>query len=127
MKFEHCAINVKDSIAVSDWYCEHCGLTAVIALNHMPFTRFLADETGHLFLEVYANPEAPVPDYSQMHHLQYHLAFSVSDAGIAKDRLLTAGCSYVEERNPAENIRLIMLRDPFGMPLQLCQRATKMS
>ncbi|MCZ6674722.1 MAG: VOC family protein [Verrucomicrobia bacterium] len=123
MKFEHYAINVEDSIAVADWYIENCGLTAAVALTEVPYTRFLADDTGRVFIEIYSNPAAPMPDYANMSHLQYHLAFETADAGAEKERLMAAGCTYVEELNPQEGTRLIMLRDPFGIALQLCQRA----
>ena len=123
MKFEHYAINVEDSVAVADWYIENCGLSARVALADVPYTRFLADDTGRVFIEIYSNPEALMPDYSQMSHLQYHLAFEVSNVGAEKERLMSAGCSYVEELNPEVGTRLIMLRDPFGIALQFCQRA----
>ena len=127
MKFEHYAINVKDSVAVADWYIENCGLTARVAMTDPPFTRFLADDTGRVFIEIYSNPVAPMPDYSTISHLLYHLAFAVSDAGAEQARLMAVGCTFVEELNPQPNSRLIMLRDPFGIPLQLCQRANPMS
>ena len=123
MKFEHYAINVEDSVAVADWYVENCGMTAVVAMTEAPFTRFLADASGRVVIEVYSNPAAPMPDYAAMNHLQYHLAFAVKDAGTEKDRLMAVGCTFVEELNPQPGSRLIMLRDPFGMALQLCQRA----
>lgn len=123
MKFEHYAINVDDAAKVADWYIENCGLTARVAMASAPFTRFLADDTGRVFIEIYSNPSAPFPDYSEMSHLLYHLAFEVADAGAEKERLMTAGCSFVEELNPQEGSRLIMMRDPFGIALQLCQRA----
>ncbi len=127
MKFEHYAINVEDSVQVADWYVENCSLTAVVALKELPYTRFLADDTGRVFIEIYSYPAAPMPDYSTMSHLQYHLAFEVAHAGAEKERLLAAGCTFVEELNPEEGTRLIMLRDPFGIALQLCQRATPFS
>lgn len=123
MKFEHYAINVEDAVAVADWYIKNCGLTAPVALTAKPFTRFLADDTGRVFIEIYSNPDAPMPDYASMSHLQYHLAFAVKDAGVEQERLMAAGCSLVEELNPQPGTRLIMLRDPFGIALQLCQRA----
>jgi hypothetical protein len=127
MKFEHYAINLKDSVAVADWYIENCGLTAAVALTQAPFTRFLADNTGRVFLEIYSNPEAPMPDYGNMNHLQYHLAFEVTDAEAERERLLAVGCTFVEEVGDGEKTRLIMLRDPFGIALQLCQREKRMS
>jgi glyoxylase I family protein len=127
MKFEHYAINVEDSVKVADWYITHCGLTAAVAMDGAPYTRFLADDTGRVFLEIYSNFSAAIPDYAAMHQLIYHLAFAVTDAGAEQERLMAAGCTFVEELNPQPNSRLIMLRDPFGIPLQLCQRANPMS
>lgn len=124
MKFEHYAINVEDSIAVADWYIEHCGMKAEVALTEAPFTRFLSDETGRVVIEIYANPAAPVPDYASQNHLVYHLAFAVEQIDAEKERLMAAGCSLIEELSPQPGTRLVMLRDPFGMALQLCQRAT---
>lgn len=127
MKFEHYAINVEDSIAVADWYVEHCGMKIEVALTASPFTRFLSDETGRVVIEIYSNPAAPVPDYASQSHLVYHLAFAASDVDAEKMRLMEAGCSFIEELNPEEGTRLVMLRDPFGMALQLCQRAKPFS
>lgn len=122
MKFEHYAINVADAEAVADWYIENCGLTARVALTEPPFTRFLADDTGRVFIELYSNPAAPFPDYSDMSHFLYHLAFEVADVDSEKDRLMSAGCTYVEELGDGDKTRLVMLRDPFGIALQLCMR-----
>ena len=123
MKFEHYAINVEDSIAVADWYVEHCGMKIELALTAVPFTRFLSDSTGRVTIELYTNPSAPIPDYASRNPLEYHLAFAVEDVDAEQTRLMDAGCSFVEEVNPEPGTRLVMLRDPFGMPLQLCQRA----
>jgi hypothetical protein len=125
MKFEHYAINVEDAVAVADWYIGNCGLTAAVALKELPFTRFLADETGKVFIEIYSNPAAPMPDYAQMSHLQYHLAFETTNAEAEKDRLMAVGCTFVEELGDGDKTRLIMLRDPFGIALQLCQRENR--
>ena len=125
MKFEHYAINVADAVAVSDWYIANCGLTARVAMDKEPFTRFLADDTGRVFIELYSNPTAPFPDYSEMSHFLYHLAFEVTDVEVEKERLMAAGCTYVEELGDGDKTRLIMLRDPFGIALQLCQRENR--
>ena len=125
MKFEHYAINVADSVKVADWYIENCGLTTKVAMTQPPYTRFLADDTGRVFIEIYSNPAAPMPDYANMSHLQYHLAFVADDAEAEANRLRSAGCSYVEELGDGDKTRLIMLRDPFGIALQLCQREKK--
>ena len=58
-----------------------------------------------------------------MDPIEYHLAFAVEVADSEMSRLTEAGASFLVEVNPQEGSRLIMLRDPFGMSLQLCQRA----
>ncbi len=123
MRFEHYALNVPDPVAVADWYVAHCGMRVVRALEDAPFTRFLADETGRVVWEFYANPSATIPDYGSMHPLEYHLAFAVENVDAEHERLVAAGARFVEEVNPEEGTRLVMLRDPFGLCLQLCQRA----
>ena len=122
MKFEHLAINVPDPVNMAQWYVENCGLKAVIALQDSPFTHFLTDSEGYTAMEIYYNPEAPVPDYFQQNPLVYHHAFTVEDLDHTKERLVDAGASYVEEVNQPNQTRLIMLRDPWGIALQLVDR-----
>ncbi|THH42112.1 hypothetical protein E4021_03740 [Neolewinella litorea] len=45
-----------------------------------------------------------------------------SDAAALRDTLTLAGGKVVEEISPEPGTHLVMLRDPFGIPLQLCQR-----
>lgn len=123
MKFEHYAINVEDPVAVADWYVAHCDMSIALSIDRPPFMRFLADKTGRVVVELYCNRSAKIPDYSLMDPIEYHLAFAVEDAESEMNRLVEAGASFVVEVNPQEGTRLIMLRDPFGMCLQLCQRA----
>nr|WP_276169038.1 hypothetical protein [Zobellia alginiliquefaciens] len=52
------------------------------------------------------------------------MAFVSDDAKLDKERLIREGASLVEEVK-REGVHLVMLRDPWGMPLQLCQRANK--
>ena len=122
MKLEHIAINVSDPVAMSDWYVEHCGLQEVIRLEEPPFTRFLTHDNGRTAIEIYHNPSAPVPDYQSQNHLVYHNAFTTDDIDATSEKLQAAGASFVEEVNLPNGTRLIMLRDPWGVPLQLVHR-----
>lgn len=122
MLFEHIAINVPDSKAMANWYVEHCNLKIVIQIDEFPYTRFLGDEKGHTCLEIYQNTDAEIPDYKNQHHLIYHNAFAVEDQEATQDRLLKAGASFVEDINLPNGTRLVMLRDPWGIPLQLVKR-----
>lgn len=122
MLFEHVAINVPDSKGMAEWYEKHCGLKIVIKVEEPPYTRFLADQRGYTCLEIYQNPAAEIPDYSNQHQLVYHNAFAVEDQEGTRDKLLDAGASFVEDINLPNGTRLIMLRDPWGVPLQLVKR-----
>ena len=122
MKLEHIAINVPDPQSMSAWYVEHCGLQEVIRLEEPPFTRFLADSEKKTAIEIYHNPDAPIPDYDAQSHLVYHNAFTTDDVDATREKLIEAGASFVEDINLPNGTRLLMLRDPWGIPLQLVDR-----
>lgn len=123
MKFEHLALNVPDAAAMAAWYMEHCQMQAVIAMQQPPYTHFLADSTGRTIAEIYSNPQAPFPDYASQHPLCLHVAFAVQNAGQSMERLMAAGAAPVSDQTLEDGTRLIMLRDPWGIALQLVQRA----
>ena len=123
MQFEHFALNVPDPVAMASWYVEHCAMRAVVSMDEAPYTRFLADEGGRVVVEIYSNPAAPVPEYAALDPLCFHFAFAVPDAAAVRDRLLAAGASLDVEHRLDDGSHLVMLRDPWGVPLQLCNRA----
>lgn len=122
MKFEHFALNVPDVRAMSRWYVEHLGFRIVRRREDAPFTHFLADDTGRPIVELYTNPSAPIPDYAAQPPLCFHCAVVAVDARAERGRLESAGASCVLEELLADGTLLIMMRDPWGVALQLCQR-----
>ena len=124
MKFEHFALNVPDVRAMARWYVEHLGFTIARSRTDAPFTHFLADETGRVTIELYSNPAAAYPDYASGHPLVFHVALFTRDARAEQARLEKAGAKLFLEENMPDGSRLTMLRDPWGIPLQLCQRVT---
>src|SRR4051812_24507048 len=74
MKFEHFALNVPDVRAMARWYVEHLGLQVVRSREDAPYTHFLGDDTGRVFIEIYSNPLAIYPDYAAQHPLIFHFA-----------------------------------------------------
>lgn len=127
MIFEHFAINVKDPHAVRDWYCEHLGLQVVFEKPEPPYMMFLADSSGRVVCELYHRPDAPIMEFEAQHQLTFHIAFISEDAESDKQRLLQEGASLVEEVKLDNGSHLVMLRDPWGIPLQLCQRSVKLA
>ena len=123
MRFEHFALNVPDTRAAAAWYVQHLGLTVARNRAQAPYTTFLADDSGRVFIELYTNPVDAVPDYANQHQLRVHFAFAVKDAGAERTRLLQAGATLIVEEPQLDGSLLIMLRDPWGVPVQLCQRA----
>ena len=124
LNIEHFACNVSDPVAVAAWYVKHLGMR-VVAHHPAAFERhFIADASQRVVMELYANPVDPVPDYAGMHPLRFHIAFAATDLDAVKAELLAAGATFVNEDNYPDGSRLMMLRDPWGLALQLVKRAT---
>jgi glyoxylase I family protein len=127
MRLEHVALQVPDPAAMADWYVAHLGCSVARAGGEPAFARFLLDGSGSAMIEVYRNPRAPVPDYARIDPLLVHLAFVSNDLAADRDRLVAAGASVAEDvaRTPAGD-EILMLRDPWHVPLQLVKRAEPM-
>ena len=126
MKIEHFALNVKDPVTMAQWYTKNLDLEVVRKMDKAPHTHFMGDKSGAILLEIYNNPADQVPDYKNMNPLLVHLAFLSNDPESDKHRLIGAGASYVEEVNLPDGSHLIMMRDPWGLAIQLCKRGTPM-
>ncbi|MES2692191.1 MAG: VOC family protein [Verrucomicrobiota bacterium] len=122
MKFEHFAINVPDARAHAAWYVQHLGLTINRSRADAPYMHFLADDTGRIIIELYSNPKAPFPDYAAMHPLLFHIAFVSTDARADQARLEKVGAKLALEDPLPDGSLLLILRDPWGVSLQFCQR-----
>lgn len=122
MHFEHAGFNVPDPAAMAKWYVDYCDLRIVVANDASPQMHFVADITGRIIFELYANPLAPIPDYANQDPLVLHLAFAVDDMTATKEKLLAAGATEVSDATLPNGTRLVMLRDPWGIALQLTAR-----
>jgi catechol 2,3-dioxygenase-like lactoylglutathione lyase family enzyme len=122
MKFEHFALNVPDARAHAAWYVTHVGFTYARQQSVAPYTTFLADDTGRTVVELYSNPGAAMTDFSSQHPLLFHFALVSTAAPADRARLEKAGATLFVEAPQPDGSLLIMLRDPWGVALQLCQR-----
>ena len=127
MRIEHIALQVSDPIAMADWYVKHLGCSIARSGPEPAFIRFLKDGAGSSMIEIYRNPKVPVPDYRSMDPLLVHVAFVSDDLPADRDRLIAAGATLAEDRitTPAGD-ELLMLRDPWGLSLQLAKRTDPM-
>jgi catechol 2,3-dioxygenase-like lactoylglutathione lyase family enzyme len=127
VKIEHVAYQVQDPAAFARWYVAHLGLTIKRVQPDPPFGHFLADDGDAVMLEVYNNPTVAVPDYASINPFVLHVAFTVPDVAGTRERLIAAGATPEGDVqvSPAGD-HLAMLRDPWGLPIQLVRRATPM-
>ncbi|QYM78535.1 VOC family protein [Horticoccus luteus] len=123
MQLEHFALNVADARAHARWLVQHLGFSVARSRVDAPYTHFLADDTGRVVVELYSNPQAAVPDYAAAHPLCFHFAVVSTDAHADRRRLEAAGATHFLDEPQPDGSQLVMLRDPWGVPLQLCQRA----
>lgn len=124
MKLEHTACNVADPVAMAAWYGQHLGLKIVRHIPQAGQTHFLSDGAGSI-IEIYCNPPEAVPDYASMNPLILHLAFVSTDPIADQARLTAAGATFHSEVKAPDGTHLIMMRDPWGLALQLCKRARR--
>jgi glyoxylase I family protein len=122
LNVEHIACNVADPAAMAAWYVDNLGMRVIRKMSAPPHIHFLADADGRAVIEIYSNAADPVPDYPAMHPLRFHLAFATADPDASRAALVAAGAAAVDDQTLPDGSRLIMLRDPWGLPLQLCKR-----
>jgi glyoxylase I family protein len=127
VRLEHVAINVEDPAAMAKWYCENLDMKIVRKGGPPVNMRFISDAGGNMMLELYNNPPDAVPDYPSMDPLSLHIAFMVDDVKAIIKKLIAAGATIAVDVNttPAGD-ELVILRDPWGVPIQFLKRAEPM-
>ena len=110
MKIEHVAFQVDDPHAVSAWWVKNLGLTVKRTYPDRPWGHFLADDGDAVMVEFYNNPKAAVPDYTGV-----------------RQRLIAGGATPEGAPQTAPNGDVLaMLRDPWGLAVQLVTRKDQM-
>ena len=122
LSFEHLAFNVSDPVAVAAWYVDHLGMEIVRRGDAPVHMHFLADASRRAMIELYINASAPTDVYGDLHPAQLDTAFSSTKHVADTDRLVAAGATLVEHLRNPDGSHLAMLRDPWGLPLQLARR-----
>lgn len=106
---------------MADWYVKHLGCRVAQASSAANPGLFLS--AGTVLIEIYQNSKFQTPDCHSMPPSSLHLAFVSEDVKADCDRLVLAGAKIVDDcfLNAAGD-QLAMLRDPWGVPLQLVKR-----
>lgn len=123
LRLDHIALQHPQPEAASAWLCLHFGLRVHRVSTSASRARFLRCPGTGVMLEIYRQPEIVVPDYSAMPPAVLHLAFYADDIVAETARLLAAGAGSAGApgRNSAGD-EFMMLRDPWGVPIQLVRR-----
>jgi uncharacterized glyoxalase superfamily protein PhnB len=126
-KLEHVAIQVADARAMADWYGKQLNMAVVRSGPPPRNMTFLADASGRTCFELYERDDTPLPDYASMNPFILHMAFTTDDIEADRSRLIDAGATEVAPIDDTDaGDRLAMLRDPWGLSLQLVQRKEAM-
>lgn len=127
MHIEHVALQVAEPAAMAQWYVTHLGCSIARSTGGPSFIHFLKDASGQSMIEIYCNPRVAVPDYRTMDPMVVHVAFYSDDPRADRDRLVAAGATIAEDHvvTPAGD-EMLILRDPWALPLQLVKRAEPM-
>jgi catechol 2,3-dioxygenase-like lactoylglutathione lyase family enzyme len=124
---EHLAFNVADPQSMTNWHCENLGMKVNRKGTPPTYTNFIADAGNNMMLELFNNSAYPILDMSKIHHLSLHIAFIVDDVRSIRNGLITAGASLVDDLTvSASGDEILMLRNPWGTPLQFIKRAKPM-
>lgn len=123
MQFEHFAFNVPEAPQHTAWLVENLELRIVSQLTEEPWTTFLADSTGRVVIELYSNPTDPYPDYKNQHTLRFHFAFVSADPSGDSQKALHHGATLEADTLLPDGTHLVVIRDPWGLPIQYVKRA----
>ncbi len=127
IRLEHVAINVENPAAMATWYRDNLEMKIIRKGPPPANMRFISDSGGNMMLELYNNPPDEVPDYPSMNPLSLHIAFMVDDVKAITRKLIAAGATIAVDMNTTDSgDELIILRDPWGVPIQFLKRAKPM-
>jgi glyoxylase I family protein len=124
VRMEHIALNVTDPVSAAEWYCQNLGMRLINISRTPPLGAFVADPNG-MMLELYCKSQAGPFNYFALHPANLHIAFAVDDLeGTCTALTAAGGIIEGEEERTSKGDRLIFIRDPWGVTLQLAQRQT---
>jgi uncharacterized glyoxalase superfamily protein PhnB len=127
VKIEHFALQVPEPVAMAEWYVKHLGFSITRSGGEASHARFIKDASGSVMVEIYRNPAASIPDYNSADPLLMHLAYISASPAADRDRLVQAGAAVVDDlMTTSAGDEIVMLRDPWGVPIQLVKRSKPM-
>jgi glyoxylase I family protein len=124
---EHFALNVVDPQSMTNWYYENLGMKIIRKGVSPTYTNFIADAGKNMMFELFINSGYPLLDMSKINPLSIHIAFIVDDVRSIRNGLIASGAMLIEDmRVSASGDEILMMRDPWGVPIQFIKRAVPM-
>lgn len=120
MRIEHFALNVTGAKDMVHWYHKHLAMPIHVENDGDVYVAFIGEAPG--VLEIYENTTQAALPFADQHPLTLHIAFNSTDLNNDRDRLLAAGAEFIEGEADEEGYGLMMLRCPWGIAVQLCNR-----
>lgn len=123
MKFEHTAYNVPEPAKQAAWYIDHMGMVMIRVGGGPTAIHFVGEPGGRFIIELYNNPNGPLPDYGAISMWTQHIAFVSEDLDADRATLVAAG-------GKADGGTIVLpsgdstafVRDPWGLCIQLIKR-----
>ena len=124
---EHIAFNVENPVAVAQWFVDNMGFKIMYKGDPPGNTRFVSDEKNNMMMELYNNQKFPKLNLPNVSYMSIHFAFMADSIEQVKEKLLAAGATIAEDitLTPSGD-KVLMLRTPWGMPIQFVERAKPM-
>jgi uncharacterized glyoxalase superfamily protein PhnB len=111
----------------AEWYKQNLGFIIVRQGNEPNFTTFVSDPNGKMMFEFFKNEDYPMQNFKDWNFMSIHIAFHCNDIVSIKNKLLEAGAVVSEELKKTDSgDQVMMLRDPWGLPIQFVQRIKPM-
>jgi uncharacterized glyoxalase superfamily protein PhnB len=123
MRLEHLALMMEDPIAAVKWYVENLGFTILKEMDSSPYHHFIIDSSKCMIIEIFLIPDKKIINYKAVDPAIMHLGFNVQNIKETYKRMIGKGATIVNELSNNENgDSVAMLRDPWGVPIQLIKR-----
>ncbi|MCX7797471.1 MAG: VOC family protein [Melioribacter sp.] len=124
---EHIAVNVNDSREKSNWYVKNLNMKVIRKGDAPSFGTFIASEDEKVMFEFYQHSNSPVIDFNKIAHGSFHVAFSVNNIELIKEKLINNNAVIVNDiyKTPS-NDSIMNMRDINGLPLQFVKRVNPM-
>lgn len=120
MRIEHLAFNVRGAAAMVEWYSKHLHMPIHVVNTEPIYVAFFGETPS--VLEVYDNPDEDALDFKTIPPAAFHLAFYSDDLEEDSTRLCSHGATQLDGAPDKNGYGLMMLRCPWGLPIQLCRR-----